>query len=111
MTTKDEQHHTNRQESTNTETKSKYQNQKGVKHMVTVQKWGNSLAVRIPSQFAKNLGVKNGSQIELELLDDEMVIRPVKTKPMLDDLLAQTKGKTNPHLDYEFGVPEGKELI
>ncbi len=79
--------------------------------MVTIQKWGNSLAIRIPSQFAKNLGVKNGSQVELELLDDELVIRPVKIKPTLDDLLAQTKGKTNPHLDYEFGIPEGKELI
>ncbi|WP_212934340.1 AbrB/MazE/SpoVT family DNA-binding domain-containing protein [Robertmurraya siralis] len=79
--------------------------------MVTVQKWGNSLAFRIPSKFAKNLGVKDGSQIELELLDDGMVIRPVKTKPTLEDLLAQTKGKTNPYLDYDFGVPAGKELI
>lgn len=111
MRAKDEVHHTKRQESTNTETKGKNQNQKGVKHMVTLQKWGNSLAVRIPSQFAKKLGVKNGSQIELELLDHEIVIRPVKTKPTLDDLLAQTKGKKNPHLEYEFGVPEGKELI
>ncbi|MBG9542475.1 hypothetical protein ABE29_06335 [Cytobacillus firmus] len=79
--------------------------------MGTVQKWGNSLAIRIPSQYAKNLGVKNGSQIEFELLDDEMVIKPVRTKPSLDDLLAQTKGKANPHLDYDFGVQEGKELI
>jgi antitoxin MazE len=111
MISKDEELHTNRQESTKTETKRPAHNQKGERHMVNVQKWGNSLAVRIPSQFAKNLGVKNGSQIELELLDDEMVIRPVKTKPTLDDLLAQTKGKTNPHMNYEFGVPEGKELI
>jgi antitoxin MazE len=111
MINKDEEHHTNRQESTNTETKSKNHNQKGESHMVTVQKWGNSLTVRIPSQFAKKLGVQNGSQIEFKLLDDEMVIRPVRTKPSLDDLLAQTKGKMNPHLDYDFGVPEGKELI
>jgi antitoxin MazE len=111
MIHKDEELNANRQESTKTETKRHAHNQKGVKHMVTVQKWGNSLAVRIPSQFAKNLGLKHGSQIELKLLDDGMVIRPVKTKPTLDNLLAQTKGKTNPHLDYEFGVPVGKELI
>ncbi|RID86031.1 AbrB/MazE/SpoVT family DNA-binding domain-containing protein [Mesobacillus zeae] len=79
--------------------------------MVTVQNWGNSLALPIPSQFAKALGVQNGSQIELELLDDKMVIKPVRIKPSLDDLLAQVKGKTNPHLDYNFGVPIGKELI
>ncbi|MGG0717602.1 AbrB/MazE/SpoVT family DNA-binding domain-containing protein [Robertmurraya massiliosenegalensis] len=108
---KGEELHTNRQESTKTETKRHADNQKGGKHMVTVKKWGNSLAVRIPSQFAKNLGLRHGSQIELELLADEIVIRPVQTKPTLDHLLAQTKGKTNPHLDFDFGVPEGKELI
>lgn len=111
MITKGEEHHTNSHESKNTETKSKNQNQKGVKNMVTVQKWGNSLAFRIPSQFVKSLGVKDGSKIELKLLDHEIVIRPAKTKPTLEDLLAQTKGKTNPHLDYDFGVPSGKELI
>ncbi|MED3648670.1 AbrB/MazE/SpoVT family DNA-binding domain-containing protein [Halalkalibacterium halodurans] len=79
--------------------------------MATVQKWGNSLAIRIPNQFAKTLGIKNGSEIELQLLDEKMVVKPVKPKPTLDDLLAKAKDKTNPHLDYDFGEPEGKELI
>lgn len=79
--------------------------------MATVQKWGNSLAIRIPTEFAKNLGIANGSKIELQLSDREMVVKPVKTKPTLNDLLAKAKGKTNPHLDYDFGKPEGKELI
>ncbi|RID86030.1 AbrB/MazE/SpoVT family DNA-binding domain-containing protein [Mesobacillus zeae] len=79
--------------------------------MVTVQKWGNSLAVRIPSKIVKQLGVQNGSQIKLELLDNVMVIKPVRTKPSLDDLLAQVKGKTNPHLDYDFGISKGKEYF
>lgn len=79
--------------------------------MATVQKWGNSLAVRIPNQFAKNLGIVNGSEIELQLLDEAIVIKPVNNKPRLEDLLAKAKEKTNPHLDYGFGEPEGKESI
>ncbi|NRG30830.1 AbrB/MazE/SpoVT family DNA-binding domain-containing protein [Bacillus circulans] len=84
---------------------------KGGKHMTTLQKWGNSLAVRIPTHLAKNIGVDNGSEIELQLCDDGIMIRPAKTKPTLDDLLAKIKGRPNPHLDYDFGKPEGKEYI
>ncbi|UTE72819.1 AbrB/MazE/SpoVT family DNA-binding domain-containing protein [Rossellomorea marisflavi] len=79
--------------------------------MIKVHKWGNSLAIRIPSQFAKKLGLQNGSPIELELLDDQMVIKPVRTTPSLDALLSHAKGRKNPHLDYDFGVATGKELI
>lgn len=85
--------------------------QKRINHIAPVQKWGNSLAVRIPNQFAKNLGVENGSEVELQIFEDEMVVKPVKTKPILDDLLAKTWGKTNPHLGYDFGEPNGKEMI
>ncbi|GGD28948.1 AbrB/MazE/SpoVT family DNA-binding domain-containing protein [Pontibacillus salipaludis] len=79
--------------------------------MATVQKWGNSLAVRIPNEFAKNLGIVNGSEVKLQLLDGKMVIKPVKTKPTLEGLLEKAKGKPNPHLDYDFGKSTGKEFI
>ena len=42
-----------------------------------VQKWGNSLAVRIPKPFADDLGVDQDSEVELSLEDHELVIRPV----------------------------------
>jgi antitoxin MazE len=84
---------------------------KGVKYMATVQKWGNSLAVRIPTQFAKELEIVNGSKIELQLYEGEMIMKPVKAKVTLEELLSKTKGKSNPHLDYGFGKPEGKEIL
>jgi len=31
----------------------------------TVQKWGNSLALRIPSSVAKDIQVRQGSAVEL----------------------------------------------
>jgi antitoxin MazE len=107
----EEQHNANQEEKTKPEATADETEKKGVNHMATVQKWGNSLAVRIPNEFAKNLGVTNGSKIELQLFDDELIVKPVKTKPTLEALLARAKGKTNPHLDYDFGMPEGKELI
>ncbi|MGX1266657.1 antitoxin MazE [Rossellomorea marisflavi] len=112
MVSKDDNHDANRDDIPKDKAEGHYSTKKGANHMTaTVQKWGNSLAVRIPNQFAKNLGVRHGSEIELQLLDEELVLKPVKTKPTLADLLEKAKGKTNPHMDYDFGKPEGKELI
>ena len=79
--------------------------------MPTIQKWGNSLAIRIPNQYAKSLGLRQGSEIDMELLTNEILIKPVETKPTLDDLLAKAEGKTNPHVGYDLGEPEGKEML
>lgn len=40
----------------------------------TVLKWGNSLAVRIPAPFARELQVVEGSEIELRLEGRMLVI-------------------------------------
>lgn len=106
-----EEHNANQEEMSKPKTTADENKKKGALHMATVQKWGNSLAVRIPNEFAKNLGVTNGSKIELQLFDNELIVKPVKIKPTLEDLLARAQGKRNPHLDYDFGMPEGKELL
>ncbi|WP_257009695.1 AbrB/MazE/SpoVT family DNA-binding domain-containing protein [Evansella halocellulosilytica] len=111
MRSEDKDKNVNKEENSREDTKLDGSNKKGLNHMTTIRKWGNSLAIRIPNQFAKTLGIKNGSEIELQLLDEKMVVKSVKTKPTLEDLLAKAKGETNPHLDYDFGKPEGKELI
>jgi len=51
-----------------------------------VQKWGNSLGFRIPSLWAKDNNVKNGSKIEVIAEKGKMVILP--QKKTLDDMLA-----------------------
>ncbi len=35
-----------------------------------VSKWGNSLAVRLPKAVIDALGLKEGDQIEIKILDD-----------------------------------------
>jgi antitoxin MazE len=54
-----------------------------------VQKWGNSLAVRIPKSFAEELGFEDGSPAEMSLEDGAIVIKPDRDKVWdLDALLA-----------------------
>lgn len=77
----------------------------------TVQKWGNSLAVRIPKDIADRINITQGS--EINVVENEgkitLVPRQPQIKYSLDELLAQCKPE-NRHEEIDFGV-EGKELI
>ncbi|MCJ7831953.1 MAG: AbrB/MazE/SpoVT family DNA-binding domain-containing protein, partial [Actinobacteria bacterium] len=41
-----------------------------------VQKWGNSLALRIPAAFARETGIASGAEIDLTLDAGRLVITP-----------------------------------
>jgi antitoxin MazE len=43
-----------------------------------IQKWGNSLALRIPNSFIKNTGLTNGSDVDVSVQDGMIVVRPEK---------------------------------
>lgn len=79
----------------------------------TVQKWGNSLAVRIPKDVAEKVKIHQGSEMEIRVLNNDGTIMLVPKKQpkrySLEDLLAQCKSK-NRHAEIDFGL-EGKELI
>lgn len=55
-----------------------------------VQRWGNSLALRIPKPLADEVGLKDNSPVQLSLHDRQLVVVPVP-KPAfnLEALLAQ----------------------
>lgn len=54
-----------------------------------VQKWGNSLAVRIPRGFAAQLGVNRGSEVDLVLTPGGLVVKPIAQQYTLSALLAK----------------------
>lgn len=74
---------------------------------ITIKKWGNSLGVRIPKNFAKNLSLKDGSIVEIKENEGEIVIYPVKDE--LSDMLSRIN-ESNIHREFETGKPEGKEV-
>ena len=74
-----------------------------------IRKWGNSLAVRIPDEFAENLDLKDGSVVGFEQLGDRIIISKTKPKYTLEDMV---KGitKKNRHKEIDWGPPRGKEI-
>jgi len=74
-----------------------------------IQKWGNSLALRIPVAFARSLGLEQDSQVEVTLMKTQLVIAPVrKPKPKLADLLDRIT-PANAHQEADAGRPQGRE--
>lgn len=78
--------------------------------MVTkIQKWGNSLGLRIPKAFAQEMGVEEGSSVDIILEEDRIIIRPKgKDKYKLSDLLSQVR-KDNLHEEISTGDMLGHE--
>ncbi|GIP34079.1 AbrB/MazE/SpoVT family DNA-binding domain-containing protein [Paenibacillus sp. J2TS4] len=74
-----------------------------------IQKWGNSLGIRIPGSFAEQLNINVGSEVELLLRNTEMIIRPIRKKPELKDLLSRVTPE-NRHQEINYGKPEGNEI-
>ena len=79
--------------------------------MATLQKWGNSLAVRIPQSLAGQIDVAEGSTIVLIVRDGEIVIRPDRSaKLSLETLLKDCK-PSQQHGETDFGIDVGKEIV
>ena len=78
--------------------------------MVTkVQKWGNSLAVRIPRSMALDTHLGSGKTVEMAVEDGRIVIAPTSRRHYkLDDLLKGVSGK-NRHEEVATGQPMGRE--
>ena len=77
--------------------------------LTKIQKWGNSLALRIPKSFALDAQIENESLVEISLVDGQLVIKPVSTPTWtLDQLLAGVT-PANLHHETNTGQPAGNE--
>ena len=79
--------------------------------MITqIAKWGNSLALRIPGAYAREVQITEGGSVDICVLDGKIVITPVETVPNYDlnQLLAEISPE-NLHGETDTGKPVGKE--
>jgi antitoxin MazE len=73
-----------------------------------VQKWGNSLAVRIPKPFAEGAGLRPSSEVEVSLVKGEVRLSPVRPGWSLKRLLSGVT-KKNIHREVDTGPTVGRE--
>ncbi|WP_017381757.1 AbrB/MazE/SpoVT family DNA-binding domain-containing protein [Paenisporosarcina sp. TG-14] len=75
----------------------------------TVQKWGNSLAIRIPAGVAEQFDIQQGCEMDMTVGLQGFTLVPKKRKPTLEELLSKCTPE-NRHEEIKFGVV-GKELF
>ena len=78
---------------------------------VRFQKWGNSIAVRIPARALKELGLAEGSSASLSIESGSIVLEPVpaKRRYSLQDLVSGIT-QDNMYEEVDFGPPVGAEI-
>lgn len=74
-----------------------------------VQKWGNSLALRIPAAFARETGIGSGTEVDLTLDDGRLIITPSSVGPYSLTELLDSVTEDNRHDSVETGTPLGRE--
>lgn len=78
--------------------------------LAKVQRWGNSLAIRIPRSFAVEAGFENDSPVNMQLDNGKLIVEAARpTKYSLEELVAQMT-EENLHEETDWGKPVGKEV-
>lgn len=74
-----------------------------------IQKWGNSLALRIPKALAIEANVESGSTVDLSLSNGELKIKPIGDREYTLEKLLSEITTENIHDEVSTGIPQGNE--
>lgn len=68
-----------------------------------VQKWGNSLALRIPKSYAAEAGLAEDTPVEISVRKGKLLVqRAARSRLTLEELLAQVT-EDNLHGEWQSG--------
>ena len=77
---------------------------------VKVQKWGNSIALRIPKAFANQISIQSGSSVDLSIHDGKLIIEPISQEEYNFEALISEVKESNLHKEYDNDEPKGREI-
>lgn len=82
---------------------------------MTIKKWGNSLATRIPKAIVDSIGLRLNQTVEIEAVNGKIILTPAKSiEYTLEDLLRQCKPEamalSEEDQEWINSPPRGKEV-
>jgi len=75
-----------------------------------IQKWGNSLALRIPKSFALKAKLRQDELVDLSIDKEKIIITPIGEKEYSLDELLEGVSENNLHGEFDTGALVGKEI-
>ena len=76
----------------------------------SLAKWGNSLALRIPSGFVKEMNLEEGTEVEISIVDGTLVLKPMKHKHYSLEDLVESITPENRHAEIWSEPAVGNEI-
>ena len=76
---------------------------------VTIKKWGNSAAVRIPAHVLDKAHLAVEQEVSLRVENHRIIIEPTTPTFTLEDLVAGITDE-NRHDEFDWGQAVGKEI-
>ena len=75
-----------------------------------IQKWGNSLAIRIPKGMAQETGLYNEAAVELQVRDGYLIVERLRPQRYSLDQLLEDVSAENLHAEVDIGPARGGEI-
>ena len=75
----------------------------------TVQKWGNSLAIRIPKNISKDTSLSEGSNLNILVENGNIILSPSAKEYSLSEILKHVTNE-NIHSEVSTGDQTGGEI-
>jgi len=75
-----------------------------------IDRWGNSLGIRLPKQLTEQLSLIEGSTVVVTLEKNALMVRPQKKEEQTLKQLLERITPDNLHDTVDWGAPQGKEV-
>jgi len=76
-----------------------------------IARWGNSLGLRVPKDIAKEIGLVEGTRVEIEAKGNRIIVTPVRRTYTLEELLKDTTPETYSESVVDWGPDVGREIV
>lgn len=77
--------------------------------IATVQKWGNSLGIRIPKPLAQDAAMRVGVSVQMTVEEGRLILEPQKARRYPLGTLLKGISSKNLHAEVDTGDAVGKE--
>jgi antitoxin MazE len=77
---------------------------------VTLHRWGNSIGLRLPKPLLEQLGLKEGSEVDIKIEGNRIVVEPARRRRYTMAELLEGMTPDNRPEEVDWGPPVGREV-
>ena len=76
-----------------------------------IVKWGNSQGIRLPRKMMEEAGMRLEDRVEITADRGRIVVQKSFRHRTLEERAAENGGKLGPYQEFDWGEPQGREML